>query len=282
MRKLGFVNSFKTALVVVPLLASCGGTVNSSPVVVVDPNGLLLPDCQEGQLIGVNPDKTLTCVSALTGMLAPPNCTPGTQALTNLKDSVTGQSVLNCINKGTGTSDVTTTTRINNASTNVAKLQMDVTMLTTGGGNRGKYIGGTTVTPNGKVISGNLQGLRATTALCDAQYTGSHMCTPFEIYESIVSGITGTGANRVGIDQTSVITDQMVYMEAWMPPTDSSGSEPFAGISESCGGETYLTGDRKWTNTLFSFTAPTGSTVKVAKFNARVTCGTAAKIACCK
>ncbi len=86
MRKQSIVNSFKTALVALPLLASCGGNVGTAQVL-VDPNGLMLPDCQDGQLIGVNPDKSLTCVSALSGMLAPPTC-GANQALTSMKNTV--------------------------------------------------------------------------------------------------------------------------------------------------------------------------------------------------
>src|SRR4051812_14124631 len=102
MPKASFVSLFKTALVAIPLIASCDGNVNISPMVVVDPSGLMLPDCQDGQLIGVNSDKTLTCVTALSGMLKPPNCKLGTQVLTSLKDSVTGIVTLSCIDKGSG------------------------------------------------------------------------------------------------------------------------------------------------------------------------------------
>ena len=287
MRKPSFVNSIMTALVVVPLLASCGGSVNSSPVVVVDPNGLLLPDCQDGQLIGVNADKTLTCVSALSGMLKPDPCLPGTQALSSVTDSVTGLNTLTCVNKGSGTNDVTTTARIMNATTKINDLQTQVTTITTGGGSRGKYLGPAALQVNdpakmrtesaGAIYNNDLEGARAASKQCEATYsTGAHMCSPFEIYESILVGDVLKGTADVG--------PLVVYMEAWIPPTNVAavGAEPDAGLSESCGAHTYPTADRAWRNTFFTFAAPAGSAVRVAKFDASIGCSTRTPIACCK
>lgn len=274
MRKQSIVNSFKTALVALPLLASCGGNVGTAQVL-VDPNGLMLPDCQDGQLIGVNPDKSLTCVSALSGMLAPPTC-GANQALTSMKNTGTGKNELSCVNKGSGLNDVTTQTRITKAMTDVTNLQTMVTQITSGGGTRSRYVGPSTATSNGDIKApGSLEGIRAGQSLCQTDYgTNSHVCTPFEIYESVVVGDVLNGTADVG--------PLMVYMEAWVPPFAAGGSEPSAGLSENCGGHTYLTGDRRWHNTFFTFNAPTGSTVRVPKFDAGVSCNTAVRLACCK
>ena len=274
MRKQSIVNSFKTALVALPLLASCGGNVGTAQVL-VDPNGLMLPDCQDGQLIGVNPDKSLTCVSALTGMLAPPTCTAG-QVLTSMKNNATGQNELSCVNTGSGLNDVTTQTRINKAMTDIADLQNKVTQITTGGGLRSRYVGFTAGTTNGDILGPNSsRGSRAGNLLCAAEYgVNAHICTPFEIYESVVVGDVLNGNADVG--------PLMVYMEAWIPPFAAGGSEPNAGISENCGGFTYDTADRRWRNAHFTFAVPTGGTVRVPRFNASVSCNTAVRLACCK
>ncbi len=273
MRKQSIVNSFKTTLVALPLLASCGGNVGTAQVL-VDPNGLMLPDCQDGQLIGVNPDKSLSCVSALSGMLSPPVCTAG-QALTSEKNPATGQNELKCVNKGSGLNDVTTQTRITKAQTDVTNLQTMVTQITSGGGTRSRYVGPSTATSNGDILApGSLEGIRAGNALCSTPYPGSHVCTPFEIYESVVVGDVLDGTANVG--------PLMVYMEAWVPPFAAGGSEPNAGVSENCGGFTYKTADRKWHNTHFTFAVPTGGTVRVPRFDASAACSTAVPLACCK
>lgn len=279
MRKPSFVNSFKTALVVVPLLASCGGSVNTSPMVVVDPNGLMLPDCQEGQLVGVDANQNLTCVSAVSGMLTPPNCLPGTQALTSTKDAM-GNNVLSCVNKGSGMNDVTTSTRISTAVTKVTNLQSTVTMITVGGGTRAKYIGPSTNTTDGILAAaGSIHGARAADLICSTDYNipgvNAHMCTPFEIYESLV---IGDKLNQ----QSAVVGPLMVYMESWRLPYGTGTSEPTAGLIENCGAGTYDTGDHIWQNTVFTFAAPTGSSVKVAKFDETKSCHTQYQIACCK
>jgi len=279
MRMATFVNSFKTALILAPLLASCGGAVNSSPAV-IGPGGLTLPDCLEGQLIGVNPDKTLTCVSAVTGMLSPPTCTPGTQALTSAKDAVSGNNVLSCVNKGTGSMDVATTTRITNATTNVNNLQTQVNLITVGGGNRGKYVGKSSTTSKGAVFapaSATNQGAQAAALVCSVDYPGSHLCSPYEIYETVVTATAG------GLLDGSVdVGPLMVYQQAWVPPFAAGGTEPNAGLSENCGSETYPTADRKWHNTFFSFTIPAGSTVRVPQFDSNQGCSTPVALACCK
>ena len=276
MRMQSIVNSFKTALVALPLLASCGGSVGTAQVL-VDPNGLMLPDCQDGQLIGVNPDKSLTCVSALSGMLAPPTCLPGTQALTSMKDAATGKIVLSCVTKGSGANDVTTSTRITKAQTDVNNLQTMVNQITSGGGTRSRYVGASTATSDGDVKTGTLEGIRAAAQLCTTDFgAGAHVCTPFEIYESVIVGDVLDGNTNVG--------PLMVYMEAWVPPFAAGGTEPTAGLSENCGGHTYRTGDRKWHNTFFTFAAPPGggSTTRVPRFDAGQSCASIVKLACCK
>lgn len=274
MRKQSIVNSFKTALVALPLLASCGGNVGTAQVL-VDPNGLMLPDCQDGQLIGVNPDKSLTCVSALSGMLAPPTCTAG-QVLTSMKNSVSGQNELSCVNTGSGINDVATQTRITKATTDITNLQTMVTQITTGGGIRSRYVGASTVTSYGNLAGPNSsRGPRAGNLICAAQYgVNAHICTPFEIYESVVVGDVLTGTADVG--------PLMVYMAAWVPPFGGAGSEPNAGLSDNCGGFTYETAHAEWRNTFFSFAVPAGGTVRVPRFSANIPCGNVASLACCK
>jgi hypothetical protein len=281
MRTQSIVNSFKAALVVAPLLASCGSTAPSS--VIVDPNNaLMLPDCQEGQLIGVNADKSLSCVSALAGMLSPPTCLPGTQALTSEKDPVTGTISLKCIVKGTGVNDTTTSTRITNATTNINNLQSMLTTIASGGGVRSKFIGITTAQTTGLMKTSQLTngGPYAAAQLCEAQFgagSGAHMCTPFEIYESVLVGNILDGSTDYG--------PAWAYLEGWNDPAGSkTGTAPSyydAGLAENCGAGSYGTGDRHWKGTLFSFKNNL-SNVRVPQFVSNTNCASSYPIACCK
>lgn len=276
MRKQSIVNSFKTGLLALPLLASCGGNVGTAQVL-VDPNGLILPDCQDGQLIGINADNTRACISVRSGKLVPPNPTcKDTEALGTMKDG-NGNNQLVCVPKGSGANDTVTMTRITKAQTDITNLQMMVTQVQSGGGTRSRYVGPTfsTAKVNGEVFYNTLAGIRATNQLCEKDYgAGSHVCTPFEIYESVIVGDK--------LDGTADVGPLMVFMEAWVPPFAAGGTEPTAGVSENCGGFTYKTGDRKWHNTAFTFAVPTGGTVRVPRFDASVPCGSTYFLACCK
>jgi hypothetical protein len=276
MRTQSIVNSFKTALVVAPLLASCGSTAPSG--VIVDPNnGLMLPDCTEGQLIGINPDKSLSCVSALSGMLSPPTCLPGTEALTSEKDPVTMTTSLKCVVKGSGVNDATTSTRISNATTATMNLASMVTTIQSGGGVRSKFVGLSTALTTG-AISVKTPGLPQAKTLCEADFgagSGAHMCTPFEIFESVIAGNILNGSAAVG--------PAWVYMAAWSNPfPDPARDEPSAGLSDNCGAYTYGTADHKWRGTTMTYKL-NQSSVYVPEFNSNTPCFTAnLPIACCK
>lgn len=274
MRKQSIVNSFKTGLLALPLLASCGGNVGTAQVL-VDPNGLILPDCSDGQLIGIKPDNSRECISIRSGKLVPPNPTcKDTEALGTMKDG-SGNNQLVCVPKGSGANDVATQTRITNAQTNITNLQTMVTQVQSGGGTRSRYVGQSSVRATGDVKTGTLEGIRAANKLCENDYgAGSHTCTPFEIYESVIVGDK--------LDGTADVGPLMVYMAAWVPPFAAGGTEPTAGLSENCGGHTYGTGDRRWHNTAFTFAVPTGGTIRVPRFDASVSCANMYFLACCK
>jgi hypothetical protein len=247
----------------------------------------MLPDCLEGQLIGVNPDKTLTCVSAVSGMITPPTCLPGTQALTSTLDVVSGKNVLSCVNKGTGSNDVTITTRIMNAQTGVTDLQTRLNAVATGGGNRAKYVGASPTPTYGELFplvngvpdtKSSVAGPAGGSGLCSVSFPGSHMCNPYELYESVVTAVPGDP-----LDGTKDVGPLMVYMQAWVLGFGLNSVEFFAGLSENCGAGTYPTGDAAWKNTEFNFKVPaTGGTVRVPQFNASVGCAATRALACCK
>jgi hypothetical protein len=260
-------------------LASCGG--GGVTGVTVGPGGLMLPDCKDGQLIGVDASKNLSCVSALSGMLSPPACLPGTQALTSTKDPVTGVVSLSCINKGTGTNDMTTETRITNATNSVNNLVTKLTMIQSGGGIRSKYVGHSTNATVGLIQSGNSSGIHAANLICanDLALPTAHMCTPFEIYESVVTAQPGDK-----LDGSADVGPYWVYLEGWNDPS-TSVNDALAGLNENCGSYTYKTHDHAWDGMTFLFQAWTGGPgVRVPRFNTGAPaqyCSASFQIACC-
>ena len=113
MRKRQATSSFAVPFLV--LLAACGGSTTSGAV--IPEGGLVFPDCQDGQLLGVDANRGYVCVSVSGSTATAPVCT-STQALT-----VEG-GALKCVEKGTGS----TTTEL---STQITALEKKYTDLNT-------------------------------------------------------------------------------------------------------------------------------------------------------
>ena len=77
MRKRQATSSFAVPFLV--LLAACGGSTTSGAV--IPEGGLVFPDCQDGQLLGVDANRGYVCVSVSGSTATAPVCT-STQALT--------------------------------------------------------------------------------------------------------------------------------------------------------------------------------------------------------
>lgn len=271
MRTKNLITSLRTALVAAPLLAAaCGGNTGTGGIV-LPPGGLTLPDCTDGQLIAVGADRTLSCASAPTAKLSPPACQDGVQALTYENDT------LKCVNKGSGTTDVTLKGRIDKLTTDTADLTTKINDLKVGGGAKSVYVGNSNNAVNGAISSNGLTGLAAAADICGTKFgAGAHMCTVFEIYDSVASGkINST---------TTYASKAWVYMVGWNSPAGANtGTDPKAGLNDNCGGYTYPTGDRQWYGTAFTF-----DKVATMQFAPRfyggseAACSASFPIACCK
>jgi hypothetical protein len=242
----------------------------------VAPGGLNLPDCQDGSLLGLDGNNNLTCVSAPAGSLNTQPCTPQTQAI-NSSDGMTIQ----CVNKGTGTTDTSTEARIQQDQTNLNNLQNQITAASSSG-NKSFYQGLTTNSYNGQqVMTGgtvNNPGIASAAAICAAQYgTGAHMCTVMEIYDSVA--LAGQNSTDKFDPTQASAAPGWVYMVGWNAPV-AGPQQPTAGLADNCGSATYPTADRKWQGMQFvwqkvntGFYAPT--------FN-NAACNAESQIACCK
>jgi len=227
-----FANSLKMALLALPLLAGCKTSPGS---IVIPPGGLTLPDCNEGQLIAVGPDKTLGCTQALTANISPPSCPTGTHAL----NAVDGN--LLCMPKGTGSTNTDLQAAIDKVTSQTTTLKMQITNFG-GGGGAAKYCGQTAGT-KGAISTGNLTGVAAAAKLCQAvtgcSSTSSHMCTVYEMFESVSNGT---------INSNMSISKSWVYMASWQNSA-TAVKEKTAGLADNCGSYTYPTADKAWDGT---------------------------------
>src|SRR5205814_849644 len=119
----------------------------------------------------------------------------------------------------------------------------------------------------------------------------AHMCTVYELYYS--------AALVKNLDPMADVSGAWAYMQSWKtpgstPPAGQASSyptavpsvpDPYAGLSDNCGGYTSATaggaGTNQWTGTTFRYTTDY-QTVRVPKFYADSNCATSQPIACCK
>ncbi len=267
------LHGLKTVLFVAPLLAGCG---SGSSTVMVAPGGLTLPDCPDGSLLGLDSNNALACVSPPAGSLNTSACAPNTQAI-NSDDGMT----IKCVDKGTGTTDTSTTARIQQDQTNVNNLQTQVSNVASGGA-KSYYQGTTTTSYNGTFNDGNGTGIRNAAAICNTSFPGSHMCSVFEMYDSVV--LAGSNAADK-FNPANNLAKAWVYQESWHAPlTTTTMNEPAAGLADNCASGEYGTADQGWKGTVVSW-EPLQYNAKMAlKFTsgATIACNQSYPIACCK
>lgn len=274
-----------SALLLAPLLGACGG--QDLPPIDVPP-GITLPSCLDGQLLGTNASGQLECRSAPTTMLKAPSC-GDTQVLT--ADGVAAT----CVEKGGGDSGVNTQARITTVTQKVNDLSTRVNNFKPGGA-KSLFVGTTDTPTVGKItFTGVDNGIPAATAQCNAKFAGSHMCSTYEMFDSVVDGKM--------LKAGSATAKAWVYMAGWSFPMGTptansnatSAGGPQEGTSDNCGSYTYPTADRKWTGTAVEYAklqtgdwglkfhaGPSSGTVGTADYIDGAPCNKKYVIACCK
>jgi hypothetical protein len=240
---------------------------------------VMVPNCgQNGQVLST--DSTtgqLICKDLPAGTVSLPNCKPDTEAVTS------DGKALFCTNRNNDTAEA------RSAIDQLNKVEMDITEYNTkinmiGGGGaaaRPLYVGSVGNT-KGRITSGNKVGLQAAAELCNATYTGARMCTVYDIYNSVATGV---------IKETDTINKAWVYMAAWNNPQSAAfnaDEEGDAGMNENCAGYHYLTADQKWVGTAFAwdnvgyFGAANEKGLKFYSGGTAAACSQMYPIACCK
>lgn len=274
MRRTIFLTSLTTALLAVPLLVGCGNN-STGTIVTVPAGGITLPDCLDGQLIAVDATRTMSCTQALTAGLAPPDCSVVANSALNAYDGI-----LECMPKGAGGTNAGLKTIINKAASDTATIENTINSIK-GGGATAKYCGqynlGGTNNPNGAITGGNgITGIAGAANLCAGVQgcgAGAHMCTVYELYESVAAGTVTAAMN---------ISQSWVHMSSWQW---NGGNAANTGLNDNCGDWTYPTGDRAWYGTTVEWkaaiTGPKALHFAGASSTAGISCASRFPIACC-
>jgi hypothetical protein len=284
MRRTIFLTSLKTVLLAVPLFAACGNNSTGS-MVVVPPGGITLPDCMDGQLIAVDANRNLSCTQALTAGLQVDDCAAvaaaagdpaGTVRVLNAYDGT-----IACMMKGSGSTNNELRKAIDNIVSQTATINNTINSLRSGG-SAAKYCGLTAPTANGAIVGNGITGIAGAAYLCQQVQgcgAGAHMCTVYEMVESVDSGT---------ITAAQTIARSWVFMASWQHKDGTAAQiDPTAGLNDNCGGYTYPTADKHWYGTAVEWkAAATGQ--KALHFwsgpggaPTGVPCSSSLPIACC-
>jgi hypothetical protein len=137
------------------------------------------------------------------------------------------------------------------------------------------YRGVTNALSNGAITapSGSLAatGLHAAAARCSAEHPGSHLCSVFELYDSVVRG---------KLTKDSAIPRSWIYFPAGN--ASAAAARPLDGIADSCAGYTYALDDRGWSGIAAEWTVlPTGSIGFKFHGGSAAPCSAMLPLACC-
>ncbi|MFO0577653.1 MAG: hypothetical protein U1A78_26915 [Polyangia bacterium] len=127
---------------------------------------------------------------------------------------------------------------------------------------------GAMVAPSG---SSAATGLPAAAARCSAEYPGSHLCSVFELYDSVVRG---------KLTNDSLLPKSWIYFPAGNAA--ATAERPLDGIADSCAGYTYGLDDRGWSGIAAEWTVLlTGSIGFKFHGGSAAPCSASLPLACC-
>jgi hypothetical protein len=266
--------NFSYALALVPLLLGAGGDnigEQQSGLTIIQ-----FPICKAGQYLAYQ-SGGITCLSISGGGITLPNCTG--QLLTGTMNG--DVSTLACVAPGTGTVSAADVTKVQNLQTQITQIGTTIANLQKNPpSHNAVYVGSTTASTVGKVsVTGHDTGLNSANAMCSAQYAGSHLCTAYEMYNTVVAG---------KLDMTKTVPKSWIFAPSWNAPASAGGlpgteDTPFSGSADNCGSMTYPTADRKWTGIAVEWTAlSTGSSGFRFWGGSQATCHDSYPLACCK
>ncbi len=265
-------SKFAYALALAPLLLGAGGE-RANSLTQAD-----FPICTGQNTYLAFQQKKLVClpINSSTSTAPLPTCTG--KLLTNTAGGEL--SNLGCIAPGTGSvsdADVALVTAIHDKLT---KLGTIVDGIKANPGSAAPvFVGVTDVQPNAQIKrTGSETGLHAVTDLCNDKYAGSHMCTAYELYNSVAAG---------GFKMADATNKKLNKAWIWMPTWHEfigTANGTGKGYADNCGSMSYPTHDKAWTGVQASWELlETGSAGFSFYHGDLAKCSaTTSPIACCK
>jgi hypothetical protein len=274
MRKHRFVYS----LGLLPLLMGAGDTETRESALTVD----RLPICADGQFLVARGNGLACDAPGGSGIPGLVDCQTQGQLLTYAR---AGSDIptFSCVMKGSSSGQPIDSVLLTKVSDKLTKLKDLVKEIETTPAPAAKfYVGSTAAKYNGQLGAGAADAsLKVAADKCAAEFgAGAQMCTIYDLYNSAASGKLTTAMTIPQAQRA------WIWAPAWNTPAGLPGGaarEPLAGVSDTCGGYTYPTGDLAWAGTAFSWeNSMTGRKALKIHGGTAARCSDNLAIACCK
>ncbi len=273
------MSKFMYVLGLAPLLAGADNLAAIQEDVVVNS----LPMCSSGQYL-VYQGGGVVCQTLAGGSLMLPNCKSQGQILTAVGAGDAG-ATLACTGKGMPSLSNSDITLINTLETDITQIGTSIMQIQNNPpGSASVFVGETTTSYNGTFNDGNGTGIRNAAAICNTAFPGSHMCTVYDMYLSVVTAGQNP-ANKFNLGTN--LPQAWVYQMAWQAPlTTTTMNEPAAGLADNCASGEYGTADQGWKGTTVKWEPLQYNGKMALKFpgwgGGNVACNQSYPIACCK
>jgi hypothetical protein len=136
------------------------------------------------------------------------------------------------------------------------------------------FVGVTTLLTTGHIThAGADPGLSAAAAMCNDQYPGAHMCSAYDIYDTVVAG---------HLHEADIIAKSWAFFPAWKTP-DPTAQDPLWGLADNCASYTYDGTDKGWSGVAVAWsTLSTGNAGIIFNSGVNAPCNQALPVACCR
>ena len=138
-----------------------------------------------------------------------------------------------------------------------------------------RFVGVTAKKSTGRMArAGTETGLLSANALCADEFPAAHMCSGYEIYDSVTAGVISNGWPLVR---------SWVFHPSWKAPLPGAQNAD-EGLADNCASYTYELDDRGWSGIAAEFSRSASSSYFALKFagGTQAPCSALLPIACCR
>lgn len=138
-----------------------------------------------------------------------------------------------------------------------------------------RLVGVTAKKSTGRMARAGIEtGLLSANALCADEFPAAHMCSGYEIYDSVTAGV---------ITPARPLDRAWVFHPSWKAPLPGAQNAA-EGLADNCASYTYDLDDRGWSGIAAEFSLSTSTFQFALKFagGTQAPCSALMPIACCK